>query len=535
MLAAGLVLGSTVLFAAARADDLFALRKAFEEFSGAFEALVTGYADPLDPERTVRHGIDAMLAAADPYTNFYDERTVAEGQLVRGGVGRVGVELALYGGRLVVAMPGDETSGYRQGLRPGDALLQIAGRDAQHMPVADAFALFSGAPGTSVEVVVEREGAPAPIPLTLVREAPNLKNVTFAGFVGADTTGGVGVVRLNEFGPASGQEVKAAVEALQATGRMTGFVLDLRGNPGGVLEAAVEIVGLFVPAQTTVVTTQERGLAVGRAFRTESAPLLPDLPVVVLVDEHSASASEVVSGALQDLDRAVIAGVPTYGKGLIQRIRMLPYRTAMKLTVGRYLLPSGRVIQKLVYEGGRPREIPEAERRTFRTKAGRTVKDGRGIEPDARATVPPASEFEAALDAQGVFARYAAHLAATAPARAATLEPDLADFRRWLAQGAAFTTPTERLADSLSTRLAAENSALAADARRLRERLEGERGALFTRHENGLRARLRSALLAGAGTPRRDALRDALGRDAAFSEAARLLTDRAAYARALGR
>jgi carboxyl-terminal processing protease len=536
VLAVLLVLGGAGTFLAARSDDLFALRKAFEQFSGAFEALITAYADPLDPERSVRHGIDAMLAAADPYTNFYDERTVAEGRLVRGGVGRVGVELALYGGRLVVAMPGDETSGYRQGLRPGDALLQIAGRDASRMAVGDAFALLAGAPGTSVEVVVEREGMPAPIPFTLVREAPSLRSVTFAGFAGPDTTGGVGIVRLAEFGPTAGSEVRAAVERLHGSGRLSGLVLDLRGNPGGVLEAAVEIVGLFVPENTTVVTTQERGLPVGRAFRTSSAPLLPEMPVVVLVDGLSASASEVVAGALQDLDRGVVAGEATFGKGLIQRIRMLPYRTAMKITVGRYVLPSGRVIQKLRYEGGRPVEIPEAERRAYRTKAGRPVKDGRGVEPDVRAAAKPASDFEAALEREGAFARYAAHLTATSPARASTLEADLGDFRRWLGQGRfAFATSAERLADSLATRLTADGSPLAPDVRRLRERLQGEREALFARHEAGLRARLRAALLASAGTPRRDALRDALGRDAAFNEALRLARDRAAYDRALQR
>lgn len=537
-LAPALALIGVVLTTAAAtvSDDFFAIKKNFEIFAKAYETLATGYADEVEPERTMRRGLDAMLGGLDPYTNFFDERTIAESQLARGGnQAAPGVEIVSRAGRLVVGMPGEDAGGYRQGLRPGDVLVTVGGRSAEAMGVADALALLRGPTNTTVEAVVEREGAAAPLRFTLVREAVSLKSVTFSGFAGADTSGGVGVIRLASFGQGCAAEVRAAAERLHATGRLTALVLDVRDNPGGLVDEAVAIVGLFVPQNTAVVTVRGRAAGSERVFRTPAAPFLPDLPVVVLTSGLSASASEIVAGALQDFDRAVVAGVPTFGKGLVQNIQPLPYRTAIKLTTGRYYLPSGRVIQRLVYVNGVPAEVPEAERRSFRTARGRTVRDGRGIEPDVRADVGGASDLEGALEREAAFVRYAAHAAATGEVRPAAPDaPLVAGLRAWLAaERFAYASPAARAADTLLARLDAGSPALD-DARRLRARLAAEGDRAFDAATPALAVRVRAALLARLDPDGRGA-REALAYDAVLTQALRLAADREAYARALRR
>lgn len=522
-------------------DDLFAIRKAYETFGAAFETLVGSYADPLDPERVVRRGIDAMLATTDPYTVFYDERTLSQSQLSRSGVGQPGVELVEQQGRVAVGMPGDAASAYVEGLRPGDVVVSVDGaavapERGPRMGVADVLTRLSGAPGTRVAVVVERAGVAEPLRFDLTRVAALRTSVTFAGFVGADTTGGVGLIRLAQFGETAGSETVAAARRLHETGRLRGLVLDLRGNPGGLVDAATEIVGLFVPANTTVVTTREKRPESARAFRTSDAPLLPELHVVVLVDGHSASASEIVAGAIQDLDRGVVMGTETFGKGLIQRVLPLPYRNGMKVTQGRYLLPSGRVVQRLVYVDGQPSEVPEAERRSFRTRDGRTVKDGRGIEPDVRTGAADASDLVAALDREGAFVRFATERASRPSATSEVTDADVVAFSAWLLRGrAAALTPAERAADSLVARLTTDRSPAAADARRLRERLAADRTALLAREAPAIRARLSAATLALATAGQGRNLRAAYARDAVLADALALLADVSRYRRLLGR
>ncbi len=544
--AAALALVTVGAGGAAFADDLFAIRKAYEMFGGAFETLVGSYADPLDAERVVRRGIDAMLKTTDPYTVFYDERTLSQSQLARTGEGRPGLDVLEDGGRVIVGMPGDAASAYREGLRPGDEIVSVAGQPTvpergPSLGAADVLSRLAGAPGTRVAVEVKRAGVAGVLRFDLTREAARSQSVTFAGFVGADTTAGVGLIRVAEFGQTAGSETAAAAKRLHDTGRLTALVLDLRDNPGGLVDAAVEIVGLFVPQNTAVVTTRERRPESARAFRTPDAPLLPDLPVVVLVSPLSASASEIVSGALQDLDRGAVVGTPTFGKGLIQRILPLPYRSGMKITQGRYLLPSGRVVQKLVYVDGVAREVPEAERRAFRTRAGRTVKDGRGIEPDLAVGVGAGegttSELVATLDREASFVRFAADRAARTPTASADVSAaDVTAFRSWLGRtrtGA--LTPSERAADSLSARLSADGSALAADARRLRERLTSDRDALFARHDAEVRAHLRAAFVALATADARASARDAYAHDPTLDAALALLADGGRLRRMLGR
>ena len=497
-LALAALLALTAAPAPSAQTDFFAIRKNFGLFGDLYETLASEYVDAIDAERLMRTGITAMTGALDPYTVFLDEGTAANARLrQQGGVGGVGAIVEVRDGRPVVTAVVEATSAEAQGLLPGDAPVSVAGRPAALLSAEAISRLLLGDPGTTVELVVEREGEPEPIRFDLVRAEPADAVVSFSGRLGD----GVGYVRLDKFfGDASG-EVADALAALSAEGELRGLVLDLRGNPGGLLNEAVEIAELFLPAGTLVTATRGRAESTSRAYRTAAPPAFPDLPVAVLVDGASASASEIVAGAMQDHDRGAVVGEATFGKGLVQVVRPMPYGTALKLTVSRYTTPSGREIQRLSYrQGERAAAVPDSLRRTFRTANGRTVRSGGGIEPDVRVDRGAESELERALVRTAAFLRFANRYAAETPsldgfrADAALL----ADFQRFVeAEGVTYRTEAERRADALADALAdagydGADGALAD----LRRAVEREKGRDFERHAPRLLDRLRAEILA---------------------------------------
>lgn len=528
--------------AAAQAEgDLFAIRKSFGLFGSIYEALASEYVDAVDAERLMRTGIGAMTDALDPYTVYYDEATAAASRLQQqGDVGGVGVVLAERGGGLVVASVLDGSDAEVQGLRPGDAVVSVAGQAGGALSAERANALLRGDPGTSVPLQIEREGEADALQFVLVRAGEETSDVTYSGFVG-DPAEGVGYVRLGRFMQEASAQVAEAVEALREEGELRALVLDLRGNPGGLLDQAVALSGLFFPQGTTVTATQGRSRGTDRAYVTDNpAPLLPDLPVAVLVDGSSASASEIVAGALQDHDRGVVVGETTYGKGLVQVVRPMPYGTALKLTVSRYTTPSGREIQRLNYaQGERAAAVPDSLRRTFQTASGRTVRSGGGIEPDLVVSLGEESELERALVRSAAFLRFANRYAANHPALPDGFRVEgevYNDFQAFVtSQGVAYRTDAERTADALAEDLEATGYA-AADGplSDLRRAIEREKARDFERHAPRLRSRLRQEILSRY-LGQRDQTVAALDQDPVLEAARRVLLDPAAYARTLGR
>ena len=531
------------LAAAQTGGDLFAVRKNFALFGRIYEALASEYVDPVDAERLMRTGIAAMNAELDPYTVFFDEATTAAGRLQQGAdVGGVGIVAAQAGGRLVVAAVLDASSAETQGVRPGDALVTLAGRPATDLSAATAAGLLRGEPGSLVEVEVEREAAggaaPTRLRFQLVRAEESRAKVTFSGFAG-DASDGVAYVRLSDFlGPASDQ-IREAVEALRTQGEVRALVLDLRGNPGGLLNEAVDVSGLFLPQGTLVTATRGRAEGMAATYRTGAAPLLPDVPVAVLVDRHSASASEIVAGALQDHDRGVVVGETTFGKGLVQVVRPMPYGTALKVTVSRYTTPSGREIQRLTYaQGTEATAVADADRRAFRTAGGRPVRSGGGIEPDVPIALGEESALEAALVREAAFLRFANRYAAQNP----TLPPGFrvgdalwADFRRSVeAEGVAYETPAEAAVAALERGLAAAGSLAPSETAALRRVVAREKARDLDTHAPRLRARLRQEILSRL-VGQRGLAEASLADDAALAAARALVLDPARYARTLGR
>ena len=391
-------------------DDLFELRKNFEIFGALYEQIILGYVDDVRPQPFMRAGVEAMLNELDPYTQYYDEADMTRMRLLQeNSEGGVGMTIGQRGGRIVVLAPDDRTSAYEQGVRAGDILVEVGGTSAAELTVEEVTLLLVGEPGTTVQVVVQRPGEETTRIFTLVRERDDRANVSHAGFIGEDTTRGLAYVKLDQFGSRAARETRRALRNMNRERELNGIILDLRNNPGGILGEAIAVVDLFVPENSTVVSTRARAEGLSQVYRTDREPLFPDTPVVVLMNGISASASEIVAGALQDYDRAVILGETSFGKGLVQVVRELPHNTSLKMTISRYYTPSGRSIQsaELVSDAARATS-PSVER--FNTTAGRPVMSGRGIEPDVPAPPTSAGPLTAALRQRGIFFLYADEL-----------------------------------------------------------------------------------------------------------------------------
>lgn len=521
-------------------DEFFALRKNFQIFSAIYEELVGGYVDPIDPEQLLRSGIDAMLEDLDPYTSFIDESDNADIDIItRGRYGGVGLNIGFRGGKVTVISPIEGASGYKQGVRAGDVIVEIAGQSTENMSVLDVRSLLRGDPGTAVEIKVSREGLPEPLDFILTREEVKLKNVTYSGFVNDDTASGLAYIKLERFSRDADSEVRVALQEMKAAAPIRGVVLDLRDNPGGLLESAVRVVELFVQPNSVIVSTRARDAKSERMYRSQSPPMLPDAPLVVLANDFSASASEIVAGAVQDLDRGVIVGQTTFGKGLVQIIKPLPYRTSLKITTARYYTPSGRSIQAIDYgsHNGSFSEIPDSLRHAFETKTGRQVLDGRGIEPDVFVSPGDSSELEASLERRAAFFFFANHYASRhADVRAdfEVREDVIDEFQAWLdEQSFEYRTDADRRLDELASRLAeTEYRNVANELEALRTAIAREKHADFDRYRERIAERLRSEILARfAGESAQ--IRASLAHDPQFNVAVELLRDADAYQQVL--
>ncbi len=516
-----------------RDDDFFALRKNFQIFGALYEELVTGYVDPVNPETLMRTGIDAMLQQLDPYTNFYDEADNADIDIItRGRYAGVGLNVGIRNDKITVVSPVEGASGYLQGVRAGDIILRVGGTSTVGLTLADLRVLLRGEPGTAVEITVEREGAPAPIDFLLTREEVQLKNVSHHQI---DPATGIGYVKLERFAREASDEVRAAIKSMQESGRLTGLVLDLRDNPGGLLEEAVELTQQFIPQGKEIVSTRGRLPQSERSYTGKMPPLALDLPLAVLVNDVSASASEIVAGALQDYDRAVIVGDTTFGKGLVQIVKPLPFNTSLKITTSQYFIPSGRSIQEIDYRShdGNFASIPDSLRRAFKTAGGRVVMDGHGIEPDLPVSCGEVSELEAALQRRAAFFFFANHFAATTTSIPKEFEVDTqlyAAFKTWLTQQQfEYKTAAEYSADELAANLSSIGYEAAGDeAAALQKAIQAEKAADFDRHRPRLAELLRAEILARYYGDSAQ-VEASLSEDPQYREALRILGDTSAY------
>ena len=370
-------------------SDNFNTGKYLEIQSMILRTLQSQYVDSVSLEDLLRTGIDAMLAGLDPYTVFIPEENEEDLDIMTtasyGGVGALIQKTP--SGYIVVAEPYENSAAVKAGLNPGDTIIAIEGVSTKDLPVDECSGRMRGRPGSVLDMTVVRGRGGDTVQVALVRERIHVSDVVYYGFLDDST----GYIQIGGFTMDGSKDVRKALDSLRADGRMRRLVLDLRGNGGGLMNEAVEIVSLFVPQGTLVVSAKGKHPDADFEYRTGTAPVDTLLPLMVMVNSGSASSSEIVAGALQDMDRATVAGVRTYGKGLVQTIRQAGYNTSLKVTTAKYYTPSGRCVQAIDYshrnEDGSVGAVPDSLKKEFRTRLGRKVYDGGGITPDI--TVEP--------------------------------------------------------------------------------------------------------------------------------------------------
>jgi carboxyl-terminal processing protease len=391
-----------------RPDPLFLIKKNFTIFSEVYSEVSEGYVVEVDPEKLMRHGIRSMLETLDPYTVLIEESQIPEIEIMsRGGYAGVGIEVGSRGGRLVVIAPIEGYSAHRKGIKAGDVILEVNGMTVESLSADELQLQMRGDTGTTVELKIERFGIDTPLIFVLTRERIEVRNITSYGII--DEAERIGYIQLTRFGQNTAEEVRNAINEMRSNGGLKSLVLDLRNNPGGLLFEAVKTVDKFVGPGIGVVTTRGRAIESRTVFRTEEAPMFGDEPLVVLINNGSASASEIVAGALQDLDRAVIIGERSFGKGLVQIVKPLSYNLALKITTSKYYIPSGRSIQTVDYDGSNAYDQPGRE---FITRAGRTVYQHNGIDPDLHLEAVQQSMLAIALQQQNHYFFFANEYAA---------------------------------------------------------------------------------------------------------------------------
>lgn len=381
---------------AARNDE-FEILKNLEIFSAVYKNAELVYVDGVKPGNLIKSALDAMLRTLDPYTVYIPEAEIEDFRIMtEGEYGGIGSTIHARNGWIYISDPYEGFPADLAGLRPGDKITAINGESTQGKNVSDVSALLKGQAGTALELRIEREGSSKPLEMKIIRREIKIRNITYSGML----RDGVGYIRQDGFTQGAVEEVKEAFLALREKG-MKYLVYDLRYNGGGLLNEAVDIVNLFYRKGVPVVSTKGKLQDRNHTYFTGKEPVDTEIPIVFLTSRGTASASEILTGAMQDYDRAVLVGERTFGKGLVQNILPLPYNAQMKVTVAKYYIPSGRCVQALDYsnkdENGRALPIPDSLRHAFKTAAGRTVYDGDGIEPDVEMDVPLMSEVAISL------------------------------------------------------------------------------------------------------------------------------------------
>jgi len=371
------------IFSFSFVEDLFQVSKNLDIFAAIYKQLSINYVDDVNSSEMMKNGIDAMLEELDPYTEYIPEAEIEDYKLkyVSTQYGGIGASISNRGGKVIVAEPYAGFPAQKADIRAGDEFLEINGISLKGKSNEQVSSMLKGSKGTAVKLQIQRPGMPKSMELNLTREEIKQNNVPYYGML----SNNVGYIKLDKFLENSAQEVKDALVELKKND-INGLVLDLRFNGGGILQEAVKIVNLFVDKGVTVVIQKGRNREKSITYNTFNTPLEPNLPLVILVNNRSASASEIVAGSLQDLDRAVVIGQRSFGKGLVQQTFNLPYNSLVKVTVAKYYTPSGRCIQALDYTHrdteGMVVKVADSLITEYKTKSGRSVYDGSGIFPD---------------------------------------------------------------------------------------------------------------------------------------------------------
>jgi carboxyl-terminal processing protease len=455
-----LLSATAFLFIRGRATDpYFEISKNLDIYSNLFKELNSFYVDPIDPGKLVKTGVDAMLQDLDPYTNFITEADIEDYEfMTTGKYGGIGANMQRKGDDIFVADVYENSPAQLAGLHPGDMVEAIDGQALKGKSVDDLGSLLKGSPGTQLKMKVKDAYTQTTSEKIVTRGEIEISSVPYAGLVGAQNN--IAYVRLTQFTQQCGNMVKDAFDSLKKVQpSLKGLVLDLRNNPGGLLDEAVNTCNIFLDKGQPVVSTRYKIPEMDKEYKTTLSAWNKDLPLTVLVNKSSASASEIVAGTIQDLDRGVIIGERSYGKGLVQVTRPLGFKSHLKLTVARYYTPSGRCIQALDYThrraDGSVGLIADSLKKTFKTKAGRNVQSGGGVSPDVFVKDDPMSLVAATLYSKNYIFDYATlyaskHASIADPTKFSLTDAEFNQFTKWVEnKDYSYSTETESQLDSL--------------------------------------------------------------------------------------
>ena len=389
-------------------DNYFEISKHIDIFTSLYKELNLFYVDDTDPGELMNVGIDAMLKSLDPYTSYIPESEIEDFKfMTTGQYGGIGAIITKRKDFVFISEPYEGYPAQKAGLMAGDKILEINGKSAKNKTTEEVSKILKGQPNTSVTLLIERINLKEPFKVTFDREKVTLKSVPYSEYVSDE----IGYIKLRSFTKGCANEIKKTINDLESRGNLKGLILDMRNNPGGLLNESIDIVNLFVNQGEEIVSTKGKIKSWQKSYTASNTPLDINIPLVVLINSASASASEIVSGAIQDLDRGIVIGQRSFGKGLVQQTRKLSYNSQLKLTVAKYYIPSGRCIQAVDYsnrnDDGSVGKTPDSLRAVFYTRNGREVYDGGGIYPDIITEKKSVSNIVLSLYKERLFFDYA--------------------------------------------------------------------------------------------------------------------------------
>lgn len=482
-------------------DNYFEISKNLDLFASVMREVNTYYVDDVDVGKLNKKAIDEMLKTLDPYTNYISESEAEDFRFqLTGQYGGIGAQIAQKGDYVVITNPYENYPAQKSGLLAGDIITEIEGKSTFGKNTSDVSKMLKGQPGTSVKLTLKRGNEN--ISKELQREEIKMKNVPYAGLINPET----GYIRLSGFTNDAGKEVHDALAELKKNSSLRHVILDLRGNPGGLLNEAVNVVNVFLPIGQEVVSTKGKVAEWNTKYHTLNPAVDTEIPLVILTNHGSASASEIVSGTLQDLDRGVVIGQRTFGKGLVQSTRPLNYNAQIKITTAKYYIPSGRCIQALDYshrnEDGSVGNIPDSLKKAFKTHNGRTVYDGGGIEPDIKVDELTASKIAESLQSKQLIfdfaTRYRMQHASIAPINNFVVDDAIFnEFKNFINdKDYGYTTESEKLLDEVKKKAGEEKyfDAIKNEYEQMKKNLNHDKLADLERNKEDIKNLLREEI-----------------------------------------
>lgn len=535
----GILTGITLAVSVAYTPDYFEISKQLDIFTNVFKEINLYYVDETQPGQLMDEAVTSMLSSLDPYTNYIPEEMVEDYKIqTTGNYGGIGASIRKHGEDLILTTPYQGFAADKAGLKAGDRIISIDGKSVSGKSTEDVSKILKGAPGTHVLLVVERNGET--LTRDIERDEVEMKSVPYYGMLDND----IGYIILSSFTEKASRETKEALKELKKNNELKGLVLDLRGNPGGLLSEAVNVTNIFIEKGREVVSTKGKMEEWEKSYKTLNSPEDTEIPLAVLINRGSASASEIVAGTLQDYDRAVIIGQRSFGKGLVQQTRKLSYGAQLKVTIAKYYTPSGRCIQAINYaeraEDGSVEKIPDSLRTRFETLNGRSVFDGGGIDPDLSLEEPDISPAMIALYRDMLMFDWATLYERKHPTIAAAKDFNLTDaeyqeFIAWLnTKDFSYKTETERAIEQLEKAAGKERyeSHLAMQLEALKKAYHSEKGDDLTAHSEEIKQLLEEEIVSRYYYEE-GRIANALSGDPEVQKAQEVLTNKSQYSNIL--